>query len=266
LENIMKKIIIVDDVNYHLLSVKERLKHRYEIFPAQSAEILFEVLGKVAPDLILLDIQMPDVDGYQVIEKLKGDNKYREIPVVFFTGKNDKKSALKGMALGAADYLTKPVDTDKLIDCIENQLNLARKNAITPIILAVDDSPLILQSINQALRNKYTVYTVPRPELVMEVLKKVTPDLFILDLQMPRVTGFELIPIIRSSALNKDTPIIFMTTEATNDNIMIAIHHHKVADFIVKPVDEKILREKVALHLGDFMIRRSIRNLEDKNK
>ena len=109
-ENVMKKIILVDDANVFLLSVKERLKRYYEIYPAKSAEILFEILEKITPDLILLDIYMPDVDGYEVIKKLKSDDRYTEIPVIFLTGKNDRRSAIKGMSLGASDFITKPIN------------------------------------------------------------------------------------------------------------------------------------------------------------
>ena len=261
MEKKVKRIIMVDDVNYHLLSIRERLKGKYELYPAQNVEILEEILEKVRPDLFLLDLNMPDVDGFQVLEKLKADPRVAEIPVILFTGKSDKKSAFKAMQLGAADYLTKPITDDMLVDSIENQLDSTKRAALLPVVLAVDDSPSILQTINHTLKNNYTVYTVPHPELVAEVLKKVTPDIFILDLQMPKVTGFELVPMIREDPMHKDTPIIFLTTEATNDNVMVAVHHLRVTDFLVKPINEALLKEKMETHLANFIMRRSIRKL-----
>ena len=79
LNTVKKKIILVDDLNFHLLSTKERLKNNYEVYTAQSSEILFELLGKISPALILLDINMPDEDGFTVMQKLKKDPARLEI-------------------------------------------------------------------------------------------------------------------------------------------------------------------------------------------
>ena len=88
----------------------------------------------------------------------------------------------------------------------------------------------------------------------------ITPDLFILDCQMPVYSGFDLVPIIRRIREHEETPIIFLTSEGTIDNISVAINLG-ARDFIIKPIDEAILREKVALHIKDFMMRRRIRSL-----
>ena len=89
----LKKIIVVDDLNFHLISVSERLKKFYEVYPALSTEVLFELLDNFIPDLILLDISMPDTDGFETIDMLKTDPRYKEIPVIFLTGKHDKRNA-----------------------------------------------------------------------------------------------------------------------------------------------------------------------------
>jgi len=261
MNKIMKKIILVDDVFYHLISIKEQLKRHYDVYTAQSLEALEELLGNVIPDLILLDIQMPETSGYDIIKMLKANKIYAEIPVIFFTGKDDKQSALKGMQLGAVDFITKPVMTKNLIESIEIHLNADARKAVKPIILAVDDSPSILRTVSHILQNDYTVYTVAHSELVKDVLKKVTPDLFLLDVQMPNITGFELAPMIRKEILHRDTPILFLTSEATRDNVIIALHHLKAADLIVKPIDESTLREKIATYTSNFIIQRRIRTL-----
>jgi len=256
-----KKIIMVDDAVVFQLSIRERLKHYYEVYAASSAEQLFEVLLKVVPDLILLDINMPEVDGFEVIKQLKNNPIHRNIPVIMLTGKTDKKSAVMGMSLGAIDYITKPITTEALLDSMDRVLYPSKYAAIKPIILAIDDSPSILSSVKHALSDEYEVYTLPRPEAIKEVLKKVAPDLFILDVQMPVLSGYELIPLIRSVSGHEDTPIVFLTTEAISDNIFAAISSG-AKDFIVKPVNERVLREKMAIHLADFQMRRRIRDLK----
>ena len=261
-----RKIIIVDDVNYVLTTIKERLKQQYEIYPAQTAEILYELLEKITPELILMDVQMPELNGFDLIQQLKEDPRYRDIPVIFMTGnKTDRKSVFKGMSLGAVDYITKPVNNEKLIESIETQLDPARKNANKPIILAIDDNPSILQALNSLLSEKYKVFTLPQPQAIKDVLTRVVPDLFILDCQMPVMHGFELVPLIRSHPEHEDTPIMFLTSEGTIDNVSVATTIG-ASGFIVKPIDEDILHEKISGILVDYILRRRIRSALAKDR
>jgi len=261
-----RKIFIVDDVNYVLTTIKERLKSIYEIYPAQSSEILFELLEKTMPELIILDIQMPESNGFEIIGQLKEDPRYAHIPVIFLTGnKTDRKSVYKGMSLGAVDYITKPVNNEKLIECIESHLDPARKNANKPIILAVDDNPSILQTLNHLLSDKYKVYTLPQPQAIKDVLNRAVPDLFILDCHMPVMHGFELVPLIRGIPEHEDTPIIFLTSEGTIDNVSVATTIG-AAGFIVKPINEAVLREKVEAVLADYILRRRVRSAMTKDR
>jgi len=256
--NPRRKIILVDDVSFHLMSTKERLKKYYEVFPAQSAEDLFELLENVKPELILLDINMPDSDGYETIERLKKDERYFAIPVIFLTSKNDKESINKGMALGAVDFIKKPFTDSDVYDCIEYQLDPLKKSRNKPVILAIDDCPSILNSIKHLLGSEYTVYTLAESKNIKALLKMVTPDLFLLDCKMPVLSGFDLIPIIREHNDYADTPIMFLTSEGTIDTISVAINLG-ASDFIIKPIDSATLRVKIALQLKDFIIRRRMR-------
>jgi len=255
-----RQIILVDDVSFHLLSTKERLKKYYEVFPVQSAEALFELLYSVEPELILMDINMPESDGFETIEKLKADPRYEHIPVIFFSASNDRKNVIRAMNLGAVDFIAKPYSEDDLANCIEGHLDPYQRSANKPIVLAVDDSPSILKAINHLLHDNYTVYTLPDPERLKDLLKMITPDLFLLDCNMPVLNGFDLVPVIRATPLHEETPIIFVTSDGTIDNISVALHLGAV-DYIVKPIDDKILRSKTAQHLEKYILRRRIRAL-----
>jgi len=256
----MRKIILVDDIRFHLLSTRERLKSLYEVYTAQSSSDLFEVLEKVMPELILLDVNMPEVDGFEILEKLKDDWRYSFIPVIFLTSKTDKKSILKGMNLGAIDIVPKPFNDADLIGSIERCINPEVMRNNKPTILAVDDNPTELQTINFFLQDKYIVYTLPDPGKLKELLKVITPDLFLLDCQMPDISGFDLVPVIRSAPKHEETPIIFITSAGSVDNVSIAMHLG-ASDFLVKPVDEITLLEKTAQLLDNFIMRRRLRDL-----
>ena len=257
----LKKIIVVDDVNFMLTRMRESLGKHYQVYPAQSSEILYEILANVIPDLILLDINMPETDGFQIISQLKADRRYAAIPVIFLTGKNDRESIVRGMSLGAVDIVFKPITDRKLVERIEYQFDPAQQELNKPLVLAVDDSPSILNTIRHALSPKYKVYTLPQPEKLTDLLKIVTPDLFLLDLQMPVVSGFDLVPIIRNTTGHEDTPIVFLTSEATNDNIFVAVQLG-ACDYIVKPVDDAILLTKVAQHIKNYPMLRILRTFK----
>ena len=98
------------------------------------------------------------------------------------------------------------------------------------------------------LRDNYKVYTLPKPEKVEKLLQDITPDMFLVDYKMPTMSGFELITIIRKLPGHKDTPIIFLTSEGTIDNINTAIELG-ACDFIAKPFEMDVLRSKIERHI-----------------
>jgi DNA-binding response OmpR family regulator len=255
-----KKIMIVDDNSAVLQMGKELLRGSYDVYPLPSAAKMFEALKKVVPDLFLLDIKMPDMDGFEIINQLKADERYAKIPVIFVTGSYAVENSITGFRLGAVDYITKPFRNPDFIKCVEKHLNADAESFEDtpsenkeddkgkPAILAVDDSPDVLKMIHTLLRDTYKVYTLQKPETIRKFLQNTTPDLFLLDYKMPVLSGFELIPIIREFPAHKDTPIIFLTSERTVDNVTTAIGLG-ACDYILKPVKSDVLREKIAKHI-----------------
>ncbi|MCL2254056.1 MAG: response regulator [Lachnospiraceae bacterium] len=117
-----------------------------------------------------------------------------------------------------------------------------------PLILAIDDSPVILRTVSSVLSDDYKVFTLPKPLELKRVLKKLSPELFLIDYQMPDINGFDLVPIIREYEEHKDTPIIFLTSEGTTDHVTAAIALG-ADDFIVKPFNPDVLRERIAKYI-----------------
>jgi putative two-component system response regulator len=123
--------MLVDDNMANLTMGKTMLKNLYEVYAVPSAAKLFELLAKVTPDLILLDIIMPEMDGYEAIRRLKADPALADIPVIFLTSKNDERSELEGLSLGAIDYIGKPFSAALLLRRVENHLLIvAQKKAL----------------------------------------------------------------------------------------------------------------------------------------
>ena len=112
-------IVMVDDDITNLNVARNNLAGRYSIVTVPSGEKLFSLLDKISPSLILLDIEMPVMNGYEVMRKLKGDERTAHIPVIFLTAKIDPTSEIEGLSLGAVDYITKPFSKDLLIKRID---------------------------------------------------------------------------------------------------------------------------------------------------
>ena len=117
-------IFFVDDNPTYLNLGKTALQEKYTVVTIPSAGKLFSTLEKTMPDLILLDVEMPETSGYEAIKKIKADPRTAEIPVIFLTGKDEPENELLGLSLGAVDYITKPFSQPLLLKRIELHLLL----------------------------------------------------------------------------------------------------------------------------------------------
>jgi putative two-component system response regulator len=122
--NNQKIIFVVDDNNANLVACKEILKSKYVVYPVPSAEKMFDLLKHVMPDMILLDVEMPQMDGHEAAGKLKSSEVYRDIPVIFLTARNDAASETEGLNIGALDYIQKPFSGALLLRRMEMHLSL----------------------------------------------------------------------------------------------------------------------------------------------
>ena len=245
--NKKRKIMLVDDDQTILQTGRSMLKEHYDVLPLPSVDKLFEVLKKVTPDLILMDIKMPGIGGFEAMTLLKDDARYSKVPVIFLTASNDRESVLKGIAIGAADFIVKPFFAGDLLSRIEKQLAPEEKGK--QAVLIIDDSPEILMTVYTMLRDTYKIFTLPDPKKMQSILHSVKPDLFLLDYKMPELSGFDLIPIIRGFPEHKDTPIILLTSEGSFDHLVTSVDLG-VCDFIVKPFSSEVLHEKIIKHLS----------------
>lgn len=122
MDNQRHKVVLVDDNAASLDQGKSLLQAHFSVMTFQSAALLFEYLEHDLPDLILLDVEMPEMDGFEAIEKLKTNPKYEHIPVIFLTASSDEESERKGFRLGAVDYIAKPFSAPLLQKRISNQI------------------------------------------------------------------------------------------------------------------------------------------------
>jgi diguanylate cyclase (GGDEF)-like protein len=131
-------VLVVDDTISSLDLVKTMLTHEHRILTASDAAMAMRIALQEEPDLILLDIRMPGVDGYQLCVNLKADPVTREIPVVFVTAMDEEREEAKGLELGAIDYITKPLSAPILKARVRNHIDLKRQRDQLRRLSAVD--------------------------------------------------------------------------------------------------------------------------------
>ena len=120
----MKTIFVVDDSDTNLSMAEVALENYYRVMTMPSAAKMFSFLKKVIPDLILLDIEMPEMNGFEAIKKLKSETLWARIPVMFLTGRTDPKVEANGFELGAVDFVTKPFSASVLHNRIKTHLDI----------------------------------------------------------------------------------------------------------------------------------------------
>ena len=123
------KILVVDDqpINVKLLE-KKLVREGMDVWTASDGETCLELVHQHRPDIILLDVMMPNMDGHEVCERLQEDEGTRSIPIIFITANSTKEGKLEGLSVGAVDYITKPIDLDETVARINTQLRFLEVN------------------------------------------------------------------------------------------------------------------------------------------
>jgi len=120
----MKKILIADDEHKIVMTLEYAFrKANYQVFIARDGAEVMEILKQETPDIILLDIMMPNVDGYTTLSEIKKNENYNDIKVIFLSAKTGESDIQKGLGLGADAYVTKPYSIKKLLEKVEELLN-----------------------------------------------------------------------------------------------------------------------------------------------
>ncbi|MGD1806329.1 hybrid sensor histidine kinase/response regulator [Dapis sp. BLCC M126] len=166
------RIIIVDDTpaNLHLLSNLLE-EHDYEVRAFPNAKLALKAMENFLPELILLDITMPQMNGYEMCEYLKEDLKWRDIPVIFISALNEIFDKVRAFSVGGVDYITKPVQAEEVLARVETHLQLFRLQQILQQTNFVQSQKLAqqnrqLKTLNQQLKEKYTQLEEAQLQLV----------------------------------------------------------------------------------------------------
>lgn len=198
-------LVIDDDPSARELINRFMLKEGYTVYTADDGEMGLKMAREIRPDVITLDVMMPRMDGWSVLNALKSDPQLASIPVVMLTMVSDQNM---GYALGAADYVTKPIDRDRLVRILK------RYECSLPgcDILVVDDEPQIREIIERTMQKEgWNVQQAQDGVEALDIVRQKPPQLILLDLMMPRMDGFEFLSELRKLPIGRDLPVIVVT-------------------------------------------------------
>jgi putative two-component system response regulator len=222
-----KKVILVDDNPINLKLARNTLMGKYDVFTVPSAEKLFELLEKTLADIILLDVMMPEMSGYDAIKVLKNNPRTAGIPVIFLTSKSDTNSELEGFIHGAVDYVAKPfspqlllkrVDVHVLVESQRKELEHINQN----LQKLVDEKTEEIQGLQGAIlktmshlveyRDDVTGGHIERSEYLLKLL---TEEMMKRNLYLDELKDWDIKLFLQSSQLHDVGKI------AIRDNILL---------------------------------------------
>ncbi|MFH1238826.1 MAG: response regulator, partial [bacterium] len=212
-----KTILIVEDEQVIADWLKKDLANAgYATLEALSGYKAVELARQHKPDLILLDIKLPDIDGSQVVGLLKKEDSTQNIPVMLLSLLKDKES--DSLRSGIVDYLSKPIEKDKLLGTVAKVL-AAQGVSSGGRILITDDEPLIVALIKNILQEKsYTVLEAFDGYQALDLAEKENPDLILLDIVMPGMDGYEVVHKLKENAKTRDIPIAIISVRKIEED------------------------------------------------
>ncbi|WP_290662115.1 response regulator [Ignavibacterium sp.] len=273
MKDIDKKSILVidDDVTIRKLITHHLKLNNYSTYEAKNAEEAFKVLKESHIDLVLSDVTMDEMDGFEFCQKVRSNEKHRFLPFVFVTAKNTLEDKFKAIESGGDDIITKPFDIKELILKVQALLKRSEvyrtyglKKSIQSTfterktrILFVDDDPTITKLFKYNLDNAgFDCNAVNSVDEALKVSKHFHPDIIISDIMMPGTDGYQFRKKLLQDDELKSVPFIFLTAKATDEDILEG-YDLGITDYVVKTAGPKLVIAKVSAIIKSLKDERS---------
>ena len=250
------KILTVDDSKTVRIIVRKTLKtYDCEILEAGNGVEGLALAAKSMPDLILLDVTMPVMDGVEMLTKLKADPQLKGIPVMMLTAEGGRDHVLKIAKIGVRDYIVKPFEEDVLIEKAGRIIDLkpltdgpAKARSLTDpaTILVVEDKPAIIVQIQDGLKHTpWKVIGAATQGEAIDFCSKTPPDVVIVSLSLPEESAFALFRLLRTNVKTKYTPVFGLVVK-TEVNTVQQAQTVGFTTVITKPIDMHDLESRIA--------------------
>ncbi|MDF2366900.1 PleD family two-component system response regulator [Sneathiella sp.] len=268
------RILVVDDVipNVKILEAKLSVEY-YDVVTAYNGPDALEIALEQQPDLILLDVMMPQMDGFEVCQRLKADKRTAHIPVVMVTALSEAADRVQGLESGADDFLTKPVDDLALFARVKSLLRLKmmmdefrlreetssemgvismsdrKEEALQRArILVIDDNEYSVRMMKEIYAETYDITLEPNMEEAQVLLRGGDYDLAVVSLDSANYDPLRLCSKVRSLEETRQLPILTLVDEADKDKLIKGMEIG-INDYIMRPIDanELIVRTRTQI-------------------
>ena len=239
----MIKLLVVDDEKGFCNYLKDFFSSRgYKVFTAYNAKDALSLVGQESPDLVLLDVKIPDMNGLEVLRLIKKDAPRTK--VIMLTVSDDEDTREKAKLFGADEFIKKPFTTDYLQDVVILKANEITQTKEPARILIVDDEEGIRTSLKDFLSKRFECEIVEADdgEKALSYLRKDKFDLIFLDIKMPGISGIELIKEKKKLSYK---PVIWVITRFDSEEIAHKVIEQGADEYIPKPLSLKALDGKV---------------------
>jgi signal transduction histidine kinase/DNA-binding response OmpR family regulator len=237
-------VLVVDDEP----SIRRFLKHILEVegflvIESRCGEDAVAIARRERPSLVLLDLVLPDIDGFEVLSRLKDREETKDIPVIILSIIEDEERCFR---LGASDYLPKPINRERLVDRVASLIALSGSadHKGPHRVLVVDDDDSVLKALSTILTNRgFEVEIARNGKEGLEKAKEIEPDLVILDLMMPIMTGHEVLLALKQNSKTAGIPVMILTAAEPDERIRAL--QGGAESLMTKPFTEKELAKLV---------------------
>lgn len=202
-------ILLIDDESFnHQLMMRYLAKENWTLAFAENGAKGLKMAEKLRPHVILLDILMPGMDGWSVLSAIKNNEELQDIPVIIWSMTSDKQI---GYTLGASEFLTKPLQRDRLLQVMNKYMP---KHADQTVLVIEDDAAANELMARLLQKEGYAAVQAGNGKLALEYMEQKTPDLILLDLMMPEMDGFTFVEEVRKVEKWHGIPIIVITAKS----------------------------------------------------
>lgn len=240
-----KNILIVDDDSMaRKLAEFVLTKDGYNVTSVDSGEACIECLKKYSNiDLVLLDIEMPQLNGIETLERIRSEKTIAETRVIFLTANDFSKFEEDSKRLGVLDFISKPLFGPEILKRIK-KVFAKEQVCDKETVLVIDDDRMNLKFAEHMLSSVYHVVTAQSYREALDYLSKEIPSMVLLDVHMPDMDGFELLAEIRKIKSCEDLPVIFLTADSDRET-EVRVFREGGLDYIQKPFVPEVVLERI---------------------